>query len=154
MYEGPNGTWIVSASSDQTLKVWDTRTGHMRHTFLGHTGALRSCAITPTGDKIVSASDDGTVCLWNAHAPTEPPLVLKHTAVVQGCALNALGIIIVTISGTQIKLWDIPSGRSLTAFYAHDIFSDCAFHSDGSHLVAAAERGLYFLRIVWQTDPV
>jgi WD40 repeat protein/transcriptional regulator with XRE-family HTH domain len=150
----PDGTWIISASSDQTLKAWDARTGNMRHTFLGHTGALRSCAITPTGDKIVSGSDDRTVRIWNASAPTEPPIILKHTSEVQGCALNALGNIIVAISGAHIKLWDMPSGRSLTTFYAHDVFSDCAFHPDGSHLVAAAESGLYFLRIVWQTDPV
>ena len=119
---------------------------------MGHTGALRSCTINPAGDKIISASDDGTIRVWNAHAPTEPPVVLKDTTAVRGCAVNSN--IIVSIAGTQIKLWDLPSGRHLTTFYAHDVFSDCVFHPDGSHLVAAAESGLYFLRIVWQTDPV
>ncbi|MFL5592410.1 MAG: NB-ARC domain-containing protein [Ktedonobacteraceae bacterium] len=149
-----DGTWIVSASDDQTLKTWDARTGNMRHTFLGHTGALRSCTITLSGDKIISASDDRTVRVWNAHAPTEPPIVLEHSAAVRGCAVNAHGNIIAAIAESQLELWDIPSGRHLTTFYAHDVFSDCAFHPDGLHLVAAAENGLYFLSIVLNAGPV
>src|SRR3989440_7417877 len=147
----PDGTWIVSASDDQTLKTWDAHTGDIWHTFLGHTGALRSCTISPAGDKIISASDDGTVRVWNVHLPTEPPVVLRHTTAVWGCVVNSN--IIVSIAGTQIKLWDMLSGRHLTTFHAHDVFSDCAFHPDGRHLVAAAENGLYFLRIVQHADP-
>ena len=49
-------TTIVSASDDQTLKVWDARTGEERLTLRGHTGWVTGCAISPAGDFIVSAS--------------------------------------------------------------------------------------------------
>ncbi|TMD51049.1 MAG: hypothetical protein E6I93_11250, partial [Chloroflexi bacterium] len=63
----PDGTWIVSASSDKTLKVWDAHTGAERLTLQGHTSWVDSCAVSPDGRWIVSASEDNTLRLWNAH---------------------------------------------------------------------------------------
>ena len=59
-------TIIVSASDDQTLKVWDARTGEERRTLRGHTDGVNGCAISPSGDFIVSASDDQTLKVWDA----------------------------------------------------------------------------------------
>ena len=54
----PDGTWIVSASWDKTLKVWDAGTGEARLTLHGHTDAVWGCAVSPDGAFIVSASYD------------------------------------------------------------------------------------------------
>jgi NB-ARC domain/WD domain, G-beta repeat len=61
------GDYIVSASDDQTLKVWDAHTGEERRTLRGHTDNVRGCAISPAGDFIVSASLDRTLKVWDAH---------------------------------------------------------------------------------------
>ena len=37
----PDGTWIVSASDDKTLKIWDAATGTERATLTGHTSWVR-----------------------------------------------------------------------------------------------------------------
>ena len=50
----PDGRWIVSASSDGTVKVWDAATGVERATLRGHTAWK------------VFASSDGTVKVWDA----------------------------------------------------------------------------------------
>jgi len=63
----PDGTWLVSASADNTLKIWDTTTGEVRCTLTGHTGAVNGCAISPDGTWLVSASDDRTFNIWDAH---------------------------------------------------------------------------------------
>ncbi len=62
----PAGDFIVSASWDQTLKVWDAHTGEERRTLRGHTDVVSGCAISPAGDFIVSASDDRTLKVWDA----------------------------------------------------------------------------------------
>jgi hypothetical protein len=62
----PTGDFIVSASDEQTLKVWDARTGDERLTLRGHTGEVNGCAISPKGDFIVSASGDQTLKVWDA----------------------------------------------------------------------------------------
>ena len=52
----PDGTWIVSASEDKTLRIWDVATGETRRTLTGHTEAVSGCAVAPDGTWIVSAS--------------------------------------------------------------------------------------------------
>src|SRR5205814_641468 len=66
----PGGDWIVSASHDKTLKVWDAHTGQLRMTLQGHTDDVSGCAISPSGDWIVSASGDNTLKVWNARTGT------------------------------------------------------------------------------------
>ena len=57
----------VGFADDQTLKVWDARTGEERRTLRGHTDGVKGCAISPSGDSIVSASsDDQTLKVWDA----------------------------------------------------------------------------------------
>jgi WD40 repeat protein len=62
----PDGTWIVSASWDKTLKVWDAASGAVRLTLEGHTGWVDGCAVSPDGAWIVSASHDNTLKVWDA----------------------------------------------------------------------------------------
>ena len=51
----PDGAFIVSASLDKTLKVWDAGTGQARLTLHGHTAGVNGCAVSPDGAFIVSA---------------------------------------------------------------------------------------------------
>jgi hypothetical protein len=60
------GDFIVSASYDQTLKLWDAHTGKVVRTLRGHTDTVNGCAISPAGDFIVSASKDETLNVWDA----------------------------------------------------------------------------------------
>lgn len=64
----PDGAWILSASNDKTLKVWDAYTGTERFTLSGHTQAVTGCAISPDGLWIISVSSDATLIVWDAHS--------------------------------------------------------------------------------------
>ncbi len=44
--------------------MWDTETGNVTHTFLGHEGKVNCLAISPNGGEIVSGGEDKTVKLW------------------------------------------------------------------------------------------
>ncbi|TVU54434.1 MAG: hypothetical protein EA414_07265, partial [Arthrospira sp. PLM2.Bin9] len=61
----PDGKQAVSASYDNTLKLWDLATGSERATLTGHSYSVEAVAITPDGKQAVSASDDNTLKLWD-----------------------------------------------------------------------------------------
>ncbi|MBN2846906.1 MAG: hypothetical protein JXP72_00445, partial [Coriobacteriia bacterium] len=50
----PDGTWIVSASFDHSLKIWDVASGRELRTLTGHGQVVYDCAVSPDGTWIVS----------------------------------------------------------------------------------------------------
>ncbi|HKR60404.1 MAG TPA: NB-ARC domain-containing protein, partial [Pyrinomonadaceae bacterium] len=62
----PDGRFIVSASRDRTLKVWNALTGETLRTLEGHLGYVTGCAFSPDGRFIVSTSRDRTLKVWDA----------------------------------------------------------------------------------------
>jgi WD40 repeat protein len=60
---GPGGV-VVTAASDNTIRIWDAATGKQQRR-LAHDGWIRDIALSPDGSRLVSNSLDDTVCLWD-----------------------------------------------------------------------------------------
>ncbi|MEH2036760.1 WD40 repeat domain-containing protein, partial [Nostoc sp.] len=59
----PDGERIVTASSDNTARVWDM-TGNLVAELQGHTDTVNSASFSPDGERIVTASSDNTARVW------------------------------------------------------------------------------------------
>src|SRR5712691_10361032 len=57
--------YIVSGSSDCTIKVWDATTGECLRTLVGHDSLVRALALDPASGRLVSASYDKVVKVWD-----------------------------------------------------------------------------------------
>jgi WD40 repeat protein len=51
--------------NDNTIKLWNARTGARILSLTSHSGKIRSLALTPDDLFLASSSEDGTVKLWN-----------------------------------------------------------------------------------------
>lgn len=61
-----DGCFIVSASDDQTIGLWDAVTGQLRNTFTGHQDGVIIVGYMADARTIVSLSRDGVVFVWKA----------------------------------------------------------------------------------------
>jgi WD40 repeat protein len=61
----PDGHRLVTASNDDTVRIWNADTGQpIGPPLTGHTEAVSSVAFSPDGQRIVSGSHDNTVRMW------------------------------------------------------------------------------------------
>src|SRR6266568_512197 len=136
----PLGNFIVSASSDLTLKVWDARTGEEQRTLRGHTASVRGCTFSPDGNSIVSASNDGTLKVWDVHTGEERRTLRGHTDWVTGCAISPAGDFIVSASSDNtLKLWDARTGEERQTLSGHtNAVRGCAISPAGDFIVSAS----------------
>ena len=133
-----DGTVVVSAAHDDTLKVWDAQTGAERLTLSGHTG-VRRCAMSADGTVIVSASQDGTLRVWDGLTGAAGPTLIG-TSEINQCAISGDGTVIVAACDDGfMTIWEAQSGReqcSQKAYTASVI--GCAISHDGSVVVSAS----------------
>lgn len=59
----PNGKWMITASHDQSVKIWNEQ-GWIVHTLREHTNRVNTAVFSPNGHQVLTASDDYTAKLW------------------------------------------------------------------------------------------
>ncbi len=146
-----DNSYIVSASRDRTLKVWDAITGGEALTLRGHTNTVKACAISRDGSLIISASDDRTLKLWSTETGATLHTLSGHTGVVWDCALSHDGSFIVSASYDKtLRIWDALTGETLRVLEGHtQSVQGCAVSPDGSFIVSASyDKTLK----VWETQ--
>jgi WD40 repeat protein len=102
----PDGRRFVSASSDRTLRLWDTE-GRCLRVFEGHTDWVYAVAFHPDGTRIASAGRDRAVWLWDPTSGQEVARLPGHTSYVWSLAFSPGGATLVSGSGDfTVRLWD------------------------------------------------
>lgn len=63
----PDGLFVAAGSLDKSVRVWDTRGGHLCERLdgaEGHKDSVYSVAFAPSGRELVSGSLDKTIKMW------------------------------------------------------------------------------------------
>ncbi|WP_232066625.1 WD40 repeat domain-containing protein [Mycobacterium parmense] len=144
----PDGSRVVTAEDDGTLRQWDSTTGKpIGSPLKGASGAVTGVVYTPDGHTIASTSFDGTMRLWNAG--TGDPLV--HDPQNVGTGLTSVAV---SPNGTMIgtggeddtvRIWNPRTGHLRTTNHVFDdhrvAISDVAFDRSGALFAASGNNG-------------
>ncbi len=135
-----DGRRAVSASGDETLKVWDVESGRALRTLEGHTDIVYSVALSGDGRFAVSASMDETLKVWDVESGRALRTLEGHFAAVNAVAVSEDGRRVVSGSSDHtVKVWDLESGTELHTLLGHaDVVIAVAISGDGRRAVSAS----------------
>ncbi|HEY7783654.1 MAG TPA: WD40 repeat domain-containing protein [Pyrinomonadaceae bacterium] len=139
----PDGSKIVSASKDQTLKLWDAKSYDEIVTLKGHSGAIECCAFSPEGARIVSGSKDGALILWDT-ATGQQVLTLKDDVKVTHCGFSFDGKQMLSATAEAVlTVWDSETGAPIASLKGHgSAIKRCEFSRDGSRIISSCGQTL------------
>ncbi len=135
----PDGLRILTASSDKTARLWNSRTGAPLIVLAGHGGAVADAEFSADGRRIVTASDDKTARIWDAGTGQLLVTLSGHGDIVGTAAFSPDGRRVVSASKDRTaRIWDAGTGAQLAVLSGPDAkFHSAVFSPDGQRIVTA-----------------
>jgi WD40 repeat protein len=145
----PDGSFLVSASQDRTLKIWDRVMGIEKATLVGHSEGVNRCSISPDGTFIVSASRDETLKIWDAFSGDLRFTLRGHKGPITDCLISPDGSFVASAGWDgAIFLWDPRTGGQIRILGVQSPSSyspiTCALDPKG-RLIATAINGILYV---------
>jgi WD40 repeat protein len=111
---------IISGNHDQTVRMWDARTGQARgEPLTGHTDSVHSVAVGVVDGRPVIVSSDANriVRVWDARTGQRRDVLLTgHTYSIHAAAFGEVDgqPVVVTADDWLVRLWDARTGQPRT----------------------------------------
>ena len=137
----PDGSRVVSGSSDHSISIWDMATGEVERVLDGHSGWVRSVAISPDGKWIVSGSGDKSVRVWNASSGDVERIYEGDSDTVCSVTFSPDGTRVISGSRDRtVRIWDTNTGEIERIVKGHLGAVNCVASSpDGRHILSGSD---------------
>ena len=151
----PDGETLISASNDQTIRVWDLATRREKWRFRGQgSGVVRIALLSKTG-RIAGAGQNGSVTIWDLDQGEEDQAELIGPHQIQAYRFHDGGknLWIVNRSG-DVREWETGTRKATDwSRDLHQIVEFAIFSSNGDRLATQSEEGLFVWDMQSETDP-
>lgn len=115
---------VISASDDNTLRVWDAATGQCLQILKGHTDSVTCVAALPDGH-VVSGSRDKTLRVWDSTKGRCLQSMIGHGSTVSCVAVFPDGRVVSGSWDKDLRIWDPNTGQCLQTISVHKDWVCC-----------------------------
>ncbi|HJQ69068.1 MAG TPA: TIR domain-containing protein [Blastocatellia bacterium] len=134
------GFRVVTASFDDTARVWELSNNNQMVELRGHSGNVYTAEFDITGKFVVTASEDKTARVWDSSTGREI-FVLRHDGPLRSAAFSPKGNLIVTASTDRTaKVWETATGNLVATLEGHSDWVTRAGFSPDEKLVVTASN--------------
>ena len=115
----PDGSKVVTASGDRTVRTWDTASGRLLKTLTGPTTRLSSAAFSPDGKLVVAGGASPQTYVWEAASGQTMAVLQQHGDSVNAAEFSPDGRLILTASDDRTaKLYPCETCGSVDSLLA------------------------------------
>ena len=137
----PDGQRVLTASADQTARVWDAAADAPLGVPMLHEGGVNSASFSPDGQRVLTASEDQTARAWDAATGAPLGAPMRHEGRVSSASFSPDGQRVLTACHDKTaRVWDattrVPQGEPMR----HEGWvRSASFSPDGQRVVTASE---------------
>lgn len=137
------GSVIVSTSYDNTIRLWDAKSGSQIKSLkldLGNNNHVNSISFSPDGTKLVGALSDASVRVWDIETQIEINCLKGHTKNVRNAHFNpnCKDCVLSSSEDGTIRVWDLVNnsqiGNPLTGH--NGSVNDAIFDTTGNIIIS------------------
>ncbi|KAH8816231.1 WD40-repeat-containing domain protein [Xylogone sp. PMI_703] len=136
-----NSELLASCSDDETIKIWDSKTGSCLRTLEGHRGFVNSVVFSYDSKFLASGSYDQTIRIWDSKTGGCLRTLEGHHGAVLSVILSSISELLVSSSRDRtIKIWNGKTGRCLRTLRGHnDDVNSLAFTHDSKFFASGSD---------------
>ncbi|OMJ70986.1 hypothetical protein SteCoe_30913 [Stentor coeruleus] len=136
--------WIVTGSSDTTIKIWDLNNKQLERTLRGHLNIVTSVCISPDGKWLISGSKDKNIKIWDFVKRFESSTLRGHYSGIKTLCF-IMGSALVASAGYDciIKVFNLEDSKLCWSLVGHkDFITSICPSDDGKWIASGSNDGI------------
>ncbi|CAD8127976.1 unnamed protein product [Paramecium sonneborni] len=146
-----DGSKIASGSWDNSIRLWDVKTGQQIAQFYDNRYPVKAVCFSPGATILAFGYDDNSIFLWNIKTKKKQSRFYGHTSSVSALCFSTDGTNLA--SGSEDKsicLWDVQTGAQKAKLEGHtDVVNSVCFSPDGTTLASGSVDNSI---LIWDVD--
>jgi WD40 repeat protein len=141
----PGDKFIVTASADQSAKLWDFPTGEMISSLHNNVPQLTGYATHKATNQLFTAYTDGTIKIWDLLTGKLVQNIQAHDKWILDILLSSDGKRLFSASrDATTRVWDAVTGKLITTVSSDPYFPRIAIANNGKNLVTTVEKSAMY----------